>query len=221
MAMVTHATLQDGAPVFLLSELSDHTQHLLAGSRGAFLVGQTAGLPNPQTGPRATLTGPLKRLEGAARDTARRRFLARHPGAELYAGFADFAFWGMTVERVHYVGGFARAVWIEDGLGLSADLCQALAECEESVLDHMNADHAAAVAAMAAVAATSGPPSVGVERDAGATEGWRLVAVDADGVDCQRDGDVRRLSFANPLAGVNELRPVLVDLARSARSETA
>jgi putative heme iron utilization protein len=55
--------------------------------------------------------GAFARIEKESADEARvrRRFLARHPKAELYAGFGDFAFWRMSVASAHLNGGFARA----------------------------------------------------------------------------------------------------------------
>ena len=47
--------------------------------------------------------------DGADEPRLRRRFLSRHPKSELYAGFADFAFWRMAVVSAHLNGGFARA----------------------------------------------------------------------------------------------------------------
>ena len=47
-----------------------------------------------------------------------RRFLARHPDAGMYAGFKDFAFYRVAVERAHLVAGFGKidgrecAVWL-------------------------------------------------------------------------------------------------------------
>jgi hypothetical protein len=41
------------------------------------------------------------------------RFVARHPSAELYAGFGDFRLYRMTVARAHLVAGFGRIHWIE------------------------------------------------------------------------------------------------------------
>ena len=38
----------------------------------------------------------------------RRRFLARHPEAAVYADFPDFGFWTLKVEGAHYIGGFGR-----------------------------------------------------------------------------------------------------------------
>lgn len=208
VSLVTHATLPDASPVFLLSELADHTQNLLRDPRAAFLVEQASGLPNPQTGPRATVTGTLHRAEGAELEQARSRFLARHPGAALYAGFGDFAVWVMTVERIHFVGGFARAVWIEDGPGLPAALCRDLDAVAASACGHMNSDHADAVALLAA--------TYGSNRDA--ADGWTMTAVDADGIDLANGETSLRIPFPNPLTDANELQPTLVALVRAARA---
>ena len=42
----------------------------------------------------------------------RRRFLARHPIADIYAGFTDFGVYRVTVERAHFVSGFGEIHWI-------------------------------------------------------------------------------------------------------------
>ena len=40
----------------------------------------------------------------------RRRYLDRHPEAEMFAGFGDFAFYRMAIARAHLVAGFGRIV---------------------------------------------------------------------------------------------------------------
>ncbi|WP_245554716.1 HugZ family pyridoxamine 5'-phosphate oxidase [Novispirillum itersonii] len=211
-SLVTHATLPDASPVFLLSELAEHTQNLLRDPRAAFLVEQASVLPNPQTGPRATLTGTLRRVSGAEADRARARFLARHPGAALYAGFGDFSFWVMQIERIHFVGGFARAVWIEDGPGLPPALCANLEARAGSACDHMNTDHADAVALLARHHradndATDTPTSV-----------WKLLALDADGMDIGTDALSLRIPFPTPLSAPDDLQPTLVAMLRALRA---
>lgn len=110
VSLVTVAFDHDLSPVLLLSGLSDHTRNLLADGRASLLLDGTEGLANPQTGPRVTLTG----MAGPTRqEHLKRRFLACHPGAALYAGFADFSFWRVEAERAHFVGGFGRAVWFD------------------------------------------------------------------------------------------------------------
>ena len=82
----------------------------MADPEAALLLDGTDGLGNPQTGPRVTLTGIAERI---AEPRLLERFLAIHPGAALYAGFADFAIWRLRPERAHFVGGFGRAVWFD------------------------------------------------------------------------------------------------------------
>lgn len=208
VSLVTQATLPDASPVFLLSDLADHTQNLQEDPRAALLVEQASGLPNPQTGPRATVTGILRRAAGEDLDLARTRFLARHPGAALYAGFGDFAFWILQIDRIHLVGGFARAVWIDDGPGLSAGLCRDLQALAASACQHMNSDHADAVALLATVHGTADTPP----------DGWTMAALDADGIDLNNGETSLRIAFPTPLKETSDLQPTLVALVRAARA---
>lgn len=124
-SLVTVAVDGDLAPLLLLSNLSDHTRNIMADSRVSLLFDGTDGLANPQTGPRVTLSG---RAEPSLDPRHRARFLAMHPGAALYAGFADFGIWRVVPERVHFVGGFGRAVWFDAPFGLDPAAVAALSE---------------------------------------------------------------------------------------------
>lgn len=206
-SLVTIATDVDGAPILLLSTLADHTRALQADARVSVLVDEARDLANPQTGARASVQGTARKVEDAAERTRlQRRFLARHPAAALYAGFGDFAFWRIAVERAHYVGGFARAVWV-DGIVLDAATAAPFADMEEGAVAHMNQDHADAVALYASVLA--GLPG----------EGWRLGAIDCDGVDLTGAESGHRLSFPEPLESAAAVRPALVEMARQARTQ--
>lgn len=108
-SLVLPAALDDGTPFLLLSDLSDHAQNLHADPRGSLLYDGTSGHTDPLTGPRVSLVG---RFETRADETLRAAFVARYPGAEIYAGFADFHPWVMTVEHAHLVAGFGRIHWI-------------------------------------------------------------------------------------------------------------
>ena len=82
----------------------------------------------------------LGRIVPSAEPRLRRRFLARHPGATLYADFTDFRIFRMQVERGHWVGGFGQARWLEaEAILADANASQALAEAEPAVLEHRNA----------------------------------------------------------------------------------
>src|SRR6185312_10596558 len=90
-SLVNVATDVDGSPVILTSRLSTHTANLEADGRASLLLAET-GKGDPLAHPRLTVLGAFVRLDRESQDDARvrRRFLARHPTAELYAGFGDF-----------------------------------------------------------------------------------------------------------------------------------
>ena len=116
-SLVTLAFDEEGRPLLLLSGLADHTRNLERDPRLSLLIEAASHLPNPQAGPRLTLQGRGQRLRDPdQRAEAADRFLARHPSANFYAGFADFSFWIITVEALHLVGGFAQAVWVKESL---------------------------------------------------------------------------------------------------------
>lgn len=199
-SLVTVACDVDASPLLLFSNLSDHTRNLASDDRASLLIEETARLKNPQTGPRVTLVG---RIAKTADERARRRFLARHPEAAMYAGFADFHFHRMSVERAHFVGGFARAMWLKAADVLAdAAAARAIADAEPAILAHMNEDHRAALDHFAnRLLGRSG-------------KGWTLTGVDPDGADLRLGGRFARLPFARPLKDRGEIRAELVRLAR-------
>lgn len=169
VSLVAVATDQDGSPLLLLSKLADHTQNLLKDPRASLLFALTEGHANPQTAPRVTVMG---RMEPSDIMAHRARYLALQPGAALYAGFADFGVWRMTVERLHFVGGFGRAVWLEAKHVLVADaIARSFIDAESDLIERFS------------------------HRQDG------VCAVDADGIDINvEEGLVQRHLFSRPLA---------------------
>ena len=102
-SLVTVATDAGGAPLLLLSGLARHTRNIAADPRVALLV--AAPGENPMASPRLTISGIAVRCE---EPEARERFLAHHPAANAYAGFADFALWRLAPLEAHLVAGFGR-----------------------------------------------------------------------------------------------------------------
>ncbi|MDA0368008.1 MAG: DUF2470 domain-containing protein [Proteobacteria bacterium] len=201
-SLVLVATRSDGRPVLLLSALAEHTKNLLADSRASLMVDAIDGLASPLTGPRVTLQGDLVK---AANDLARARYLARHPDAEAYVGFADFSFFQFEPKRVHLVAGFGAIHWLDwadvaTPVALAADLMRD----EASILDHVNADHGAAVAGIAAAAG-------------GRSGEWRMTGCDPDGCDLRLGGESLRVDFAEPVHAGSDVRKQLVRLADTAR----
>lgn len=202
-SLVTVAPDADLSPIMLFSTLSDHTRNLAGDPRASLLVEEASRRRNPQTGPRATVLG---RIRPTREPRHRQRFLARHPDAALYADFADFGFFRMTIERVHFVGGFARAVWLPAGqVAADAKAAAAIAKAEPDILRHMNEDHAAAIDHYARTLLGR------------AGTGWRMTGVDPDGADLALGGRFARLEFPAPVRDAGGVREELVRLAREGR----
>src|SRR3954465_7749581 len=128
-SLVTVATDLDGSPVILTSRLSTHTANMEADGRASVLLAET-GKGDPLAHPRLTVMGEFSVLANESTNEARvrRRFLARHPKSELYAGFGDFAFWRMNVVSAHLNGGFARAADLK-----AADVLTDISGAEEII----------------------------------------------------------------------------------------
>lgn len=201
-SLVTPATAPDGSVLLLLSGLSEHTRHLRAEPRCSLLVAGDPEGPNPQTAPRLTLTG-LATLEPDPAMKA--RWIALHPYAAFYAGFADFTLWRLRPLAGLFIGGFASAHRLRRG-DLTPDpaAVAALGEAEPGILAHVNGDHGDALDAIARLHGRSGA-------------GWRLAACDVDGCDLVREQEVLRVAWSSPVADAFALRGELVRLARAAR----
>ena len=206
---VAVATDLDGTPLILVSALSEHTAAIIADPRCCLLVGEP-GKGDPLAYPRISLRCRAEKLERATTDQARveRRYLNRHPKAKLYAGFADFSFFRLGVERASLNGGFGKAYHLTRA-DIIADLPAnaELAETEQPAIDHMNSDHRDAIDVYARAFAKAGE------------DGWKLTGIDAEGFDIALGDDYRRIFFDAPLTGAAQLRGVLVELARQGRKQ--
>lgn len=197
----------DGSPILLISRLADHTCNLEQDGRVSLLFDGTAGLDEPLTGPRVSVQGRAAKTDDPRHRT---RFLARHPGAAMYAGFKDFAVWRVAVERAHLVAGFGRIHWIEArDLLLDAAPAAPLVAAEPDIVAHMNDDHADAVQLYATRLLGQGG------------DGWRLTGVDPEGADLRRGGAVARLPFDSMVRDADSARAELVRLVRRARAAPA
>ncbi len=198
--LVTPACAPDFSILLLLSDLSEHTRHLRAEPRCSILVAGPAETANPQTAPRATVTG----LAAMDDDPAlRARYLAVHPYAAMYAGFGDFHVWRIRPMAALLVGGFARAARVRlADLNPDAAAVTAIAAAEASIVSHCNADHPDALVAIAR-----------------APGGWRMVAADVDGMDLACEEKVARFHFSAPVADAGGVRTELVRMAREARGQ--
>jgi len=171
----------DGTPILLLSKLAQHTHNIETDPHVSLLIDGTEGHQEVLTGPRATLLGRARISEDPQ---SKRRFIARHPSAALYAGFKDFHVYRLELERAHLVAGFGRIEWVErDQLLLPATHCQRFCEGEEVLLAAVNEG-----------------------RD---EHQWRAIALDPEGADLRRGTALCRIAFEEPVTSMKKARALL------------
>jgi putative heme iron utilization protein len=202
-SLVNVATTADGAPLLLISRLAVHTRNILADPRVSLMIDERKE-GDPLQGARVMLMGTAAATEDP---DARRRYLDRQPEAEMFASFADFAFYRMTLTAAHLVAGFGRIVDLKprDILTETGDAAELLA-AEPEILAHMNGDHADAVRLYAT-------------KLLGAADGnWRCVGCDPEGLELQLDRTALRLPFPQRVRAPGVLRQVLKQMAEQARA---
>jgi putative heme iron utilization protein len=207
-SLVNVATTADGSPVLLISGLAIHTKNILADPRVSLMIDERrAG--DPLEGARVMIAGRAEKItDEAVLELIRRRYLSRHPSAEAFAGFADFAFFKVVMRDVHLVAGFGRIVTLEAAKVLT-DLSGAeeVVAAEAGAVAHMNEDHLEANALYAT-------------KLLGAADGaWRITGLDPDGADLALGDATLRLPFPERVTSALALRKMLVALVGEARAK--
>ena len=196
-SLVLLACDHGAAPLLLMSDLAEHSRNIAADARAALLIDGTAGRVDPLTGPRVTILGTAEKTDDPR---LKARFVARHPSAALYADFADFHLYRVTVARAHFVAGFGRIHWIDAADFRFDARAAALADAEESLIQQLGkqADRLAQLA---------------TGRRA---EGWRITGIDPEGLDLRREGTVARIEFPVPVATADALMAMVDELLQAA-----
>lgn len=196
-SLVTVATSAEGDPLLLLSGLARHTKNIQENIKASILLEAPFAAGDPLEASRVTLQGEIAKTDS---DVLRNRFLARHPEAEGYADFTDFAFYKLQVSSAHFIAGFGRihsfaraAVCLD---ALSPDQVWDAAECDAVSTTHQDA------------LKTAWRRQVGSEPN---DADLKIVAMDGDGLDVRNGEAVQRLNFNTVTHDVAQLRSTLPD----------
>jgi len=154
-SVMPYALDERGRPLMLISSMAMHTQNLTADGRASLLVTQpTAG--DPLAAGRVTLMGQATRIPEGEASAARAAYLERHVNAAYWVDFDDFGFWRLEPTDLYFVGGFGAMDWVSADEYTTAER-DPLADAAESILEHVNADHAPAL--LAYVRTLAGEPA--------------------------------------------------------------
>ncbi len=200
-----------GRPLFLLSNLAEHTGNLVSRHDASVLLTEPlGGHDQPLALGRVTLLGKCTTVAPDEVAAVRATFLAQQPSASYYVDFGDFAFYRLEPVALRYVGGFGRMSWVT-----ADDYRQAepdpLAADAHGILQHMNDDHANAVlayaTALAGVASATAATMTSVDR-----YGFEIATVTPDGP------RAARLAFDEPVATTDDVRKAMVAMVKRARA---
>ncbi len=205
--------LSGNTPVFLISELAEHTKNMRADPRASLLIVESVDKDALANG-RVTLLGSAECLGSAEHhksilDT----YLDVHPNAAYYAGFKDFALWQLRVESIRYIGGFGRMSWV-DRQDWDAATTDPLSSCQQDIIDHMNQDHADTMVlyckAFSRATDTTAAVMTGIDR-----YGFEMSATTKAGP------RPIRIAFPASISTAKDARVALVALAKQARETLA
>jgi putative heme iron utilization protein len=191
----------DCRPVVLVSALAEHTKSLAADPRASLIVHSYE--EDVQAGSRLTLVGDAARAVGDA--GVRDRYLRYFPAAENLLALGDFSFWALAPKRLLFIRGFGNIHWIDPAAFRPPE--NRIADAEDEIVAHMNADHPAALADYCREATGTTPREVA------------MVGIDCDGFDLRADGRLLRLAFDAAVTNAGKARAALAALARRARGE--
>jgi putative heme iron utilization protein len=158
---------------------------------------------------RITLVGEVLPVPETETGATRELYLSRHENARYWVDFDDFGFRRMQPADVYFIGGFGVMGWVaaDDYARSQPD---PLAADAAGILRHMNEDHGEALVLLARAAGETG------------VEAATMTAVDRLGFHLRlRTGERvygTRIAFPRAVPDSGEVRTVLVEMVRAART---
>mgnify|MGYP000737012382 CR=1 FL=1 len=199
-SVVPYCFDKKGRIIIRISDLAQHTKNIKANPRVS-LIASEGGLEDAQAGGRATLIGVAK-LHDETGDSVE-RYYNFFPQARSSNNTHDFNFYAVELHRVRFIGGFGKIHWVEaeDFLKNSPfDFAN-----EARIVSHMNEDHQNAIRHFCDL----------YDIRHASTDEVMMVGVDAEGFNLRVNKGIHRISFENLVNNGNEVREVLVQLART------
>lgn len=198
-SVVPYCLDEQGRPLILISRIAQHTHNLQMDAKCSLLVGER-GAEDVQAAGRLTVLSEARRLDDpVAVAAAAERYYRFFPESSDYHSAHDFDFWVLQPVRWRFIGGFGAIHLLQD-----VNLANPHAgEAERSMVEHMNDDHAAAIAHYVALA---GLPSQDVAQ---------MVGIDSEGFHLRIGKGVHWLAFPTSCNNPGAVRQALVLLARA------
>lgn len=217
-SVVEFAPDKQGRPIFIFSGMSPRTQDVLVNPHCSLTVA-CQGFKSFADG-RVNLMGRVELIKDPVeKETAKAIYKKKHPGA-FWVEFGDFNWFRMSVDKVRYVGGFARIgdMTADEYAQAKPD---AISEFGPQIAQHMNDDHMEASIAIVQAAV----PGMEADPENHITEAV-ITAVDSLGmfIKVTREKPVKylpkqfklRLPFPRPAADRKDIKTLIVELTQKA-----
>jgi len=197
---VPYCLNEDGWPLILISRIAQHTKNLKGDPRCSLLIAERDAEDVQATG-RLTMLSEARPLnEPRAVEAAAERYYRYFPESRDYHRVHDFDFWTLQPVRWRYIGGFGAIRWLDD-VALANPFAPADGG-EGAMLDHMNGDHAAAIAHYVERAGLPPRPEA------------CMVGIDSEGFHLRIGQAIHWLAFPASCLNPGAVRQALVAMAR-------
>lgn len=182
-------------PVFLISNLAEHTKNLIADARASLIVHPCAD--NMHAAGRVTLTGFAENIGRPEALVA--RYARLLPEAAGYFELGDFNLWRLDIDAIRFIVGFGKIEWVEPASYAPPE--NALEDWKAGILAHMNRDHGDALLRYVERATGQRPDQAS------------MIGIDADGMDLRTADGKIRIDFPQAVADGDSARRMLTQLA--------
>lgn len=200
-SVVPYCLDADGHPLILISRIAQHTHNLHKDPKCSLLVGERDAEDVQAVGRLTVMAEAHKLTDPAAIQAGAARYYRYFPDSADYHKAHDFDFWVLQPVRHRYIGGFGAIHWLDQ-----VTLANPFAgQAEASMIEHMNSDHASAIAHYVALS--------GLPRSAAA----QLVGIDSEGMHLRIGQGLYWLAFPTICNTPTQVREALVLLARAER----
>ena len=220
-SIVSFAPDAGGDPLFVISQLAEHTRNLTVDPRASLLVAEPPpdgdSTADPLARGRVTLIGETRIVPDDGQSAAVDTVAARIPAVAGYAGYGDFACYRLAVQAIRWVGGFGEMDWIDVEAYRGAVVDPVLPR-RHGITQHMNDDHADAGILLCQQALATADAST-TRTVTKAT----MRHVDRFGCEYVADLDddalgIIRLDFSAVATSADDVRRLVVELVQRART---
>lgn len=200
-SVVPYCLNENGQPLILISRLAQHTKNIVADSKVALtLLDWDTNIGDVQQNERLTLLADAQKV--ADIEDAAAWYNRCFPQAQDYHQQLDFDFYQLNVVQLRFIEGFGKARWLSPGDVLRANPFSA--PKMSRMVDHMNEDHADAIAHYCDLFAIANP-----DQDA------RMSSLDGEGMVLRVQNRLHRVDFERFATTSEEARAILVEMART------